>query len=91
MQLNIFSQPDVADMEAKELNPPAIEQLDKIGVPTLVIIGDKDVAEFQSLSTLIAEKIENSRHVIMSGTAHLPSMEKPEEFNQIVLAFLGQN
>jgi pimeloyl-ACP methyl ester carboxylesterase len=88
MQLNIFSQPDVAGMEAKELIPSAIEQLETIDVPTLVIIGDKDVAEFQSLSTLIAEKIEGSRHVIMPGTAHLPSMEKPEEFNQIVMAFL---
>jgi pimeloyl-ACP methyl ester carboxylesterase len=63
--------------------------LEKIGVPTLVIIGDKDVAEFQNLSTLVAEKIEGSRQVIMPGTAHLPSMEKPEAFNQVVLAFLG--
>jgi 3-oxoadipate enol-lactonase len=53
----------------------------------LVVTGDKDVAEFQTISTLIAERIEDSRQVIMPGIAHLPSMEKPEEFNQIILAF----
>jgi pimeloyl-ACP methyl ester carboxylesterase len=89
MQLNIFSQPEAADVEEKELTPPAIEQLEKIGVPTLVVMSDKDVAEFQTVSTLIAERIRDSQQVIIPGTAHLPSMEKPEEFNQIVLAFLG--
>ena len=88
MQLKIFSQSEVADMDEKELKPPAIEQLEKIVVPTLVIIGDKDVAEFQTISNSITEKIQNSGQVIMPGTAHLPSMEKPEEFNQIVLDFL---
>lgn len=89
MQLNIFAQPDVAETEEKELILPAIDQLEKIAVPTLVINGDKDVAEFQSLSSLIAEKIGPSRHVIIPGAAHLPSLEKPEEFNRIVLEFLG--
>lgn len=89
MQLNIFSQPEAADMEEKELTPPAFEQLEKIGVPTLVVRGDKDVAEFQTVSILIAERIRDSQQVIIPGTAHLPSMEKPEEFNQIILVFLG--
>lgn len=89
MQLNIFAQPDVVDVEEKELTPPAIDQLEKIGVPTLVISGDKDVAEFQSLSGLIAQKIEHSRHVVIPEAAHLPSLEKPEEFNRIVREFLG--
>jgi pimeloyl-ACP methyl ester carboxylesterase len=29
-----------------------------------------------------------ARMVVMNGTAHVPSMEKPEEFNRIVLGFL---
>jgi pimeloyl-ACP methyl ester carboxylesterase len=89
MQLNTFSQPDVADTGEKELAPPAIDQLEKIDVPTLVISGDRDVAEFQHLASLIAERIEHSRHVIIPGAGHLLSMEKPAEFNRIVLEFLG--
>jgi pimeloyl-ACP methyl ester carboxylesterase len=89
MQLNIFSQPEVADVIEKELVPAAIDQLHKIMIPTLVIVGDKDVAEFQTISKLIAQKIENARHEVISGTAHLPNMEKPEEFNRLVFDFLS--
>lgn len=89
MQFNIFSQPEIADVIEKELAPPAIDQLHKIMVPTLVIVGDKDVAEFQTISTLIAQKVENARHEVISGAAHLPNMEKPEEFNRLVLDFLS--
>jgi len=88
MQLHIFSQPDVADMEEQELIPPALERLEQIMVPTLLVRGDQDVAEFQTISNLIAHKIRHSQQVIIPGTAHLPSLEKPEEFNQIVLDFL---
>lgn len=88
MQLNIFSQPEVAGVTEKELAPPAIDRLDKIVMPTLVIVGDKDVAEFQAISRLIAEKVQHGRRVVMTGTAHLPSMEKPAEFNRLVRDFL---
>lgn len=89
MQLKIFSQPEVAEVTEKELAPPAIDQLDKIVIPTLVIAGDKDAAEFQAISRLIAEKVQHGRQVVMSGTAHLPSMEKPAEFNRLVRDFLS--
>jgi pimeloyl-ACP methyl ester carboxylesterase len=88
MQLNIFSQPEVTDVEEKELLPPAIDQLYKIEVPTLVLVGENDVAEFHGISKLIAETIHNARYAVIPGAAHLPSMEKPEEFNRIVLEFL---
>lgn len=58
-------------------------------IPTLVIVGDKDIAEFQTISKLIAREVENARHEVISGTAHLPNMEKPEEFNRLVFDFLS--
>jgi len=89
MQFNIFSQPDVVGMIEKESAPPAIEQLHKIRIPTLVIIGDKDVAEFQIISNLITQSVENAKLALISDAAHLPNMEKPEEFNRLVLEFLS--
>lgn len=89
MQLNIFSQPEVAGVTEKELAPLAIDRLENIVMPTLVIVGDKDAAEFQALSRLIAEKVQHGRQVVMSGTAHLPSLEKPAEFNRLVRHFLS--
>ena len=65
MQSDIFSKPEILDVEEKELTPPAIERLENISVPTLVIVGDKDVAEFQSISNLIARKVRNGRQITM--------------------------
>ncbi len=68
------------------LDPPAIGRLSQIGVPTLVILGELDGPN--PLDQLVAE-IPGAKKVVMAGTAHHPFMEKPAEFNRIVLDFLG--
>jgi len=68
------------------LDPPAVGRLSKIGAPTLVILGEWDGPN--PLEQLAAE-IPGAKKVIMAETAHHPFMEKPTEFNQIVLDFLG--
>ena len=68
------------------LEPPAIGRLAQIGVPTLVILGEWDGPN--PLEQLVTE-IPGAKKVIMAQTAHHPFMEKPAEFNQIVLAFLS--
>src|SRR5450755_701700 len=68
------------------LEPPAVGRLSQIGVPTLVILGERDAPN--PLEQLAAE-IPGAKKVIMAGTAHHPFMEKSAEFNQIVLEFLG--
>ncbi len=68
------------------LEPPAVERLSKIGVPTLAILGEWDGPN--PLDFLVAE-ILGAKKVVMAETAHHPFMEKPAEFNQIVLDFLG--
>ncbi len=68
------------------LEPPAVGRLAKIGVPTLVILGELDVPN--PLEHMVAE-IPRAKKVVMAETAHHPFMEKPAEFNQIVLDFLG--
>jgi pimeloyl-ACP methyl ester carboxylesterase len=34
--------------------------------------------------------IPDARQAIIPGTAHLPNMEKPDEFNRILLDFLHE-
>lgn len=68
------------------LEPPAVGRLSQIGAPTLVILGELDGPN--PLDQLTA-KIPRAKKVIMAETAHHPFMEKPAEFNQIVLDFLG--
>jgi pimeloyl-ACP methyl ester carboxylesterase len=67
------------------LEPPAVGRLSQIKVPTLVILGEWDAPS--PLEQLTAE-IPGAKKVTMAKTAHHPFMEKPAEFNQIVLDFL---
>lgn len=68
------------------LEPPAVGRLSQISAPTLIILGEYDAPN--PLEQLAAE-IPGAKKVVMAGTAHHPFMEKPAEFNQIVLDFLG--
>ena len=69
-------------------DPPAAERLSEILAPALVVVGDADQPWTLAAADLLATEIPNARKVVMSGTAHLPNMERPVEFSRIVLDFL---
>ncbi len=78
-----------ADAEpANPLNPPAIQQLDRVQVPTLVMAGALDNSEILRAADAMTAGIKGARKAILPECAHVPNMEKPAEFNQIVLEFL---
>jgi 3-oxoadipate enol-lactonase len=65
------------------------DQLHKIKVSTCVIAGEDDILKpAYPYSNLIHEKIPTSEMVIVRGSGHAITFEKPEEFNSIVLGFL---
>jgi pimeloyl-ACP methyl ester carboxylesterase len=70
------------------LEPPAANQLGGIRAPSLVIIGNLDTPKTLAAADFITDHIAGARKVVMTGTAHLPNMEQPEEFNRHVLSFL---
>ena len=72
----------------ERLNPPAAQRLSEIRVPTLVIYGDEDQRDMPLISSYLAEHITGAKLVVMPGTAHVPNMEQPIEFNQLVRAWL---
>jgi len=76
--------------EAMELEPPAADRLHEIQAPALVIVGDLDQPKIIQGADLLSRSIPEVRKVVMPGTAHLPNMERPEEFNRIVLDFLAE-
>lgn len=71
------------------LEPAAIDRLAEIGVPTLVIAGDQDVPDILAIAELLQRDIGGAHLAIISNTAHQLNMERPDEFNRIVLGFLG--
>ena len=78
-------------VETSLLDPLAIERLDEINVPTLVIIGDGDVHEIVRTADLLAQSIAGARKVVIPTVAHVPNLERPEEINTLVLDFLATN
>jgi 3-oxoadipate enol-lactonase len=80
------------DVEGDEIkpDPPAEERLGEISAPTFVIYGDQDIADVQQAGPLLAQAIPGTRLVVMPGVSHLPQMEQPERFNEIVLEFLQE-
>jgi 3-oxoadipate enol-lactonase len=73
----------------QELEPPAIARLNEVAVPTCLIIGDKDVREMLNIIDRLEQGIPGARKVVMHDVAHALNMERPEEFNRIVLDFLS--
>jgi pimeloyl-ACP methyl ester carboxylesterase len=71
------------------LEPAAVNRLAEIKVPTLVVIGDRDTNWALAASDFLARNIPNAKKVTMNNVAHLPNMEKPEEFNKQVFSFLS--
>jgi pimeloyl-ACP methyl ester carboxylesterase len=72
----------------RHLKPPAIERLSDIHVPTLIVVGDRDVEDIQKIVEILRGGIAGSEKQVIPGAGHIVNMEKPEEFNQVVLGFL---
>lgn len=66
-----------------------LEQLDAIAAPTLVVIGENDEPYLLAAADFLAEKLSDRPPVVLADTAHLPSLERPEEFNQALTGFLS--
>ena len=71
------------------IDPRAIHILDEIHVPTLVIVGSLDAPDFDTIASILEENIRDARKVVIDNVGHVSNMEKPEEFNEIVLDFLN--
>ncbi|GAC1344419.1 MAG: alpha/beta hydrolase [Ktedonobacteraceae bacterium] len=90
MTTHNYERPD--DLDAPDpigLEPPAIARLVEIHVPTLIIIGDEDVSEIFAIADILEKRIGGAKRVGIANTAHHLNMEKPAEFNQVVLDFLS--
>lgn len=52
-------------------------QIDQIKTPTLIIVGDQDVATVPKKSQRMQARIEDSRLVVISGAGHTSTVEEP--------------
>lgn len=66
----------------------AFDRLADLNIPVLVIVGAHDTPYIRAAADYMVEKIPSVRKVIIEDAAHLPNMDQPQEFQEIVTTFL---
>ena len=64
------------------------ERVSEVDAPTLVLVGEEDVRDMHEIAGRLERELPNARRASIANTAHVPSMERPREFDQLVLPFL---
>jgi pimeloyl-ACP methyl ester carboxylesterase len=87
------------DMNAKALRQPpltheeprprAIDRLETINAPALLVVGDLDFTYILQRHDDASEALPNAFGVVLEGTAHIPNLERPDLFNPLLLEFLA--
>ena len=65
-----------------------IDSLERIVVPTLVIVGAED-SNFLSAADYMAAKIPGARKVVLDGAGHAANIDAADAFNAAVGEFLN--
>jgi 3-oxoadipate enol-lactonase len=74
---------------SRALDPPAVQRLGEIAVPTLLVLGDSDAPVMETIADRIVAGIPDVRRAVIEGADHLPNMRRPEAFDRLVLEFLS--
>lgn len=84
-----FKAPDMRDGgRPLDYRPDIAGRLPEVSAWTLVVVGEHDIPDFRLIADLLAENIPNARLEVVPDCWHLPPVEKPAEFNQLLIDFL---
>ena len=70
-------------------NDRVIQSLDKVAVPTLVLVGANDT-NFLAATDYMAAKIKGATKAVIPDAGHASNLHQPALFNQAVEAFLAK-
>lgn len=73
------------------MEPPAFDRVVDIDVPALILVGDHDVSECLAQYEYLSTTIPRADSARFPGSAHLPNVEQPEEFERILRQWLAQH
>lgn len=75
-------------MEGRLIDPPAVERLDELQLPMLVVVGELDMPGIHDIADRIVAADPNAELVEVPGVAHMVNMEAPVRFNELLLRYL---
>jgi pimeloyl-ACP methyl ester carboxylesterase len=71
------------------LDAPVIPELAGLGVPTLILSGDRDAVFAPAAQQALIAQLPKARSSIYAETGHAPHWERPERFAGDLVGFLG--
>ncbi len=90
MQRHAFEVQLAAEATAAEPQlTPAEVDLRQVLVPTLVVTGSLDMDYFQHIARHLVRSIAEARLHVLGWSAHLPSLERPDDVNHLITRFLA--
>jgi len=91
MQRDAFELPewDPETAPENELEPPAISRLAEIACPTLVLVGELDQPATMEAAARVSAEVPGARLEVWPDVAHLPSLERPDDFERLAVGFLA--
>lgn len=72
----------------EERSPHAWTRVAEVGAPTLLLVGDEDFTALIDRHEHLSEEMPNAFAAVLEGVAHIPSIERPELVNSMLLEFL---
>jgi pimeloyl-ACP methyl ester carboxylesterase len=79
---------DKPPLTQEERPPRAWERVGEINAPTLLLVGDEDFTALVERHEHLSEEMPNAFAVVLEGVAHIPSIERPDLVNAMLLEFL---
>lgn len=76
--------------EEPEVLWPELRAPSTLRVPTLVVVGENDKADFRAIAHHLADEIPDADLAVVPGAGHLVGVEQPEELNALLLEFLAE-
>jgi pimeloyl-ACP methyl ester carboxylesterase len=74
--------------EEPEVRWPDEQPFSSLRMPVLVVIGERDHADFHAIAEHLTGQIPDADLVVVPGAGHLVGVEQPEELNALLLEFL---
>lgn len=80
---------DIGKHIRKTFDKPAVKRFDELTLPILLIVGENDIPLMLAAADYMEAHLPNATKVIIPDAAHLPNMEHPEQFQEIIDTFLS--
>lgn len=74
----------------KDAEVPAAGRLGEIRVPVLIVVGEHDIPFIHAAADYMAARLPSASRADIADAAHLPNMDKPDEFRRVLSAFLDR-